>query len=150
MNLYQIYLAGGMQGLTFDQMNGWRVTIKNKINELLDNAGSLFVPVFVNPVDYYNFEHKNQKTNREVMEFDINKVKSSKLVIVDFTQNPNSIATSMEIAIARDNGIPVIGVYEPLANKEHKELHPWLYEACTRLCESYDELAEHIVNFYLT
>ena len=53
----------------------------------------------------------------------------------------------MELAVAREHRIPIIGV---CVNDEYRNnLHPWQRECCTRLCESYEELIEHIVNFYL-
>ena len=50
MNKVKIYLAGKMSGLTFEQMNGWRV----KASELLTlHNDNIHVE---NPCSFYNFE----------------------------------------------------------------------------------------------
>lgn len=151
MNNYQIYLAGGMQGLTFDEMNGWR----NKIIKSLKPQWEMDTLMFsgypsvkcINPCDFYNFETVEYKTQREVMEYDLHRVRTSQLIIVDFTHKPNSIGTTMELAVAREHRIPIIGVC--IDNAVYDTLHPWQIECCTRLCKSYDELIEHIKKFYL-
>ena len=50
----------------------------------------------------------------------------------------------MELMLAKELKIPIIGL-----NKEQKEIHPWLLECCTRMCDDMRELVSHIVDFYL-
>jgi nucleoside 2-deoxyribosyltransferase len=142
---YQIYLAGGMAGLSFDEMNAWRLRIKHDIIIYCRNYNNKYNPNIINPCDFYNFNSVEYKTDREVMEFDLNKVRISDLIIVDFRLKPNSIGTAMELVLARELHIPILGLTD-----ENTELHPWLKESCTRLCDSYEELFNHIKNFYLT
>lgn len=137
----RIYLSGGMSGLTLDEQTKWRKQIKDAIK-----FGDYYYeknPIFFNPTQYYNFEEKNYKSEREVMEFDLYNLKKSDLVIVNFN-NIYSIGTAMELALAHEYNIPVIGL-----NRERVKLHPWLSECCTRVCDDMKELVEHVVNFYL-
>jgi nucleoside 2-deoxyribosyltransferase len=99
--------------------------------------------VFFNPVQYYNFEEVRYKTQREVMNFDLNGLRHSDLVIVNFN-DPSSLGTCAELAIAYDMKIPIIGI-----NKDNKELHPWLECFCDRICITLKEAVEYIVDFYL-
>ena len=100
-------------------------------------------PVFFNPVDFYNFTEVRYKSEREVMEFDLNALRHSDLVIVNFN-DPKSLGTCAELAIAKELKIPVIGI-----NKDKSELHPWLIEFTTRMCDDIREAVEHVVDFYL-
>ena len=100
-------------------------------------------PVFFDPTRFYNLKEKQQKSEREVMEFDLNGLRNSDLVIVNFN-DPLSLGTCAELAIAYDMKKPIIGI-----NKEGKELHPWLECFCNRMCESIKEAVEYTVDFYL-
>ena len=73
----------------------------------------------------------------------MNAVRKSDLIIANFN-DPKSIGTAAELAIAYDRHIPIIGI-----NKSGAELHPWLVEFTTRICEDIREAVEHTVDFYL-
>lgn len=141
---YQIYLAGGMCNLDFEEQKKWRdlinedLHIYNKFN--LNEKYNLNI---LKPTDFYNFEKVEYKSQKEIMKFDLNLVRNSDLIIVNFN-DPKSIGTAMELLLANENHIPVIGL-----NEGNKKLHPWLIECCTRICDTYDELIEHIGRFYL-
>lgn len=139
METVRIYLSGGMGSLSFEEQSEWRNNVINAI-KCCDCEKK---PIFFNPVNYYNFEEKRQKTEREVMEFDLNGLRNSNLVIVNFN-DPLSLGTCAELAIAYENKIPVIGI-----NKDYQELHPWLIEFTGRMCESLREAIEYTVEFYL-
>ena len=100
-------------------------------------------PVFFNPVNYYNFKEVRYRSEKEVMEFDLNALRNSDLVVVNFN-DPKSIGTAMELMLAKELHIPIIGL-----NKDKKELHPWLECCCNRMCVDMRELASHVVDFYL-
>lgn len=53
--------------------------------------------------------------------------------------------TAEELAVAYEHRIPVVAL-----NENKNEIHPWLVECCTRICESREELVDHICEFYLT
>lgn len=141
METVKIYLSGGMGSLSFEEQSKWRNQVINAIK--YGDYDYEKKPVFFNPVDYYNFEEQRYRTEREVMEFDLNALRNSNLVIVNFN-DPNSLGTCAELAIAYETKIPVIGI-----NKDNKNLHPWLVEFTTRMCDDIREAVEHVVEFYL-
>lgn len=100
-------------------------------------------PEFFNPVQYFNFEEKRYKSEREVMEFDLNAVRKSDLIIVNFNDE-KSIGTAMEMMLAHEMHIPIIGI-----NIDKRQLHPWLECCCMRMCESLREAVDYTVEFYL-
>jgi hypothetical protein len=50
----------------------------------------------------------------------------------------------MEVAVARENRIPIIGV-----NELNKSLHPWLVESCLRICGTMDEAEKYLTDYFL-
>lgn len=141
METVKIYLSGGMGNLSFEEQSKWRNQIINAIK--FGDYDYSKKPVFFNPVDYYNFEEKYHKSEREVVEFDLNGLRNSDLVIVNFN-DPKSLGTCAELAIAYERKIPVVGI-----NKDKVDLHPWLTEFTTRMCDDLREAVDYTVNFFL-
>lgn len=140
METVKIYLSGGMSSLSFEEQSLWRQKI---IDAIQHNYECTKKPLFFNPVNYYNFEDVRYKSQREVIEFDLNALRNSDLVIVNFN-NPESLGTCAELAIAYNMKIPIVGI-----NKDDKVLHPWLCEFTTRMCSTLKEAVEYVVDFYL-
>ena len=141
METVKIYLAGGMMNLSIEEQSKWRKQVRDAIN--YGDFDYSKKPVFCDPTQHYSFEKVEYKSQREVFEYDLYNVRKSDLVIVNFNDE-KSIGTAMELAIAKEHRIPVIGL-----NKDGKELHPWLTECCTRICDDMRELVAHVVDFYL-
>lgn len=140
MEKVRIYLSGAMGSVSFEEQSKWRRQVIDAIKYNYDCAKQ---PIFFNPVDYYNFEEVRYRSEREVMEFDLYNLRRSNLVVVNFN-DPKSIGTAMELLLAKEKNIPVIGF-----GVNGQTIHPWLLECCTRVCENLKEAVEHIVEFYL-
>lgn len=141
METVRIYLSGGMGSLTFEEQSKWRNQIQDAIK--FGDYDCEKKPLFFNPVNYYNFEEVRYRSEKEVMEFDLNALRNSNLVIVNFN-DPKSIGTAMELMLAKERNIPIIGF-----GVNGQTIHPWLLECCTRVCETLREVVEHAVDFYL-
>lgn len=141
MDSVRIYLSGAMSSVSFEEQSKWRSQIINAI-KFGDYHCEKKVEFF-NPVNYYNFAEVRHKSEREVMEFDLNALRNSDLVIVNFN-DPKSLGTCAELAIAYELKIPIIGI-----NKSGYELHSWLKEFTTRMCDDIREAVDYIVDFYL-
>lgn len=139
--IYKIYLAGAM-GIfgkeRFEESNKWRVYIKRK----LETTDSIYRVVCDNPNDYYNFLSIQHKSELEIQEFDLDKIRSSNLIIANLTED--SIGTSKELAVARENKIPVVGF-----NENGRILHPWDINDCRRIFTNIDDLLDYVKKFYL-
>ena len=140
MERVKIYLSGAMGSVSFEEQSKWR---QNIIDAITFNYECEKKPVFFNPVNYYNFKEVRYRSEKEVMEFDLNALRNSDLVIVNFN-DPKSIGTAMELMLAKELHIPILGM-----NKDKKELHPWLECCCNRMCDDMRELVSHVVDFYL-
>lgn len=149
MSNFKIYLAGGMSGLTDNEQIKWRVQIKNAIT--LSDFDLKKTPEFFIPPEYYqikenklNLNIDKEKYEREAMKFDLYNLRKSDLVIVNFN-SPKSIGTAMELMLAKEHHIPVVGL-----NKINYELHPWLCECCLHIFNSTRDLVEFVVKYYLS
>lgn len=141
MQHIKIYMAGGMSGLSLDEQLKWRNAICNAIK--YGDYEYTKQPDFFSPPEYYSPSTNEHKSEREVMEFELSHLRKSDLVVVNFNV-PKSIGTAMELMIAKEHHIPVIGL-----NTDGTELHPWLLECTTRMCSDLREVVDHVVNFYL-
>ena len=142
---FTIYLAGGMGKFgkdEFNKANEWR----NYCKSILENFEGNYEAKVINPNDYFNFvdEPPAYRTQREIMEFDLNKVRHSDLIICNFN-DMYSLGTMAELAIAYERRIPVVGL-----NENNDELHPWQIEFCNRIFDNIDEMLDYVEDFYLT
>lgn len=142
METVKIYLSGAMSGLSFEEMSKWR---SNVIDAIKFNNECEKKPLFFNPINYYNFEENRHKTEREIFEFDLYNLRNSDLVIVNLgDKGDKSIGTCMELILAKELHIPVIAF-----GVNDSEIHPWIVECCTRICDNMKEAVSHVVEFYL-
>lgn len=144
MEKYRIYLAGGMGKFgkeQFDESNKWRVLCKQEF----EDCDSQYYVYVDNPNDYFNFieEPRRYKSQREIMEFDLTKVRNADLVIINFN-DMYSLGSMAELAIAYEKRIPVIGL-----DIDNQELHPWQIEMCNRIFNNIGELIDYVEDFYL-
>lgn len=143
MKDYNIYLSGGMQKFgkdNFEEGNKWRKYCKNT----LETYECDYKVKVCNPNDLFNFRDEPQyETEREVMNFDMYKLRLSDLVIVNFNDKW-SLGTMSEIAIAYDRGIPVIAL-----NEGGQDLHPWQQCMAERIFDNIDKMLDYIKDFYL-
>lgn len=131
-----IYLAGKMSGLSIEEMSQWRNDFKFKLNCFTDKFH------IVSPTDYYSFEAKKHKTEREVMDYDLWIVKNSTIIVVNL-DHPNSLGTAIELYEAyKYCNIPVIG-FGTTTN------HPWIEECVTVKFDTMDEVIDHVMEFYV-
>lgn len=144
MKNFTIYLAGGMGKFgkeNFDESNKWRVLCKREFEDY-DSQYYVYVD---NPNDYFNFIEESQRyqSQREIMEFDLNKVRNADLVIINFN-DMYSLGSMAELAIAYEKRIPVIGL-----DVDNQKLHPWQIDMCNRIFNNIVDLIDYVEDFYL-
>lgn len=128
-----------MSGLSFEEQNNWREYV---IGTLEENCSAANIKI-LNPVSFYNDFSKGFDNQREVMEYDLYQLRKSHLVICNFN-NPSSIGTSMELMLAYEHKIPIVGL-----NSGGKELHPWLTEVTSKMFDHIEKLIDYILIYYL-
>ena len=140
METIKIYLSGSMSDVSFEEQSKWRQQIQDAIKFNYEHEKKA---TFFNPVQYFNFVEKRYESELEIMNFDLNGLRNSDLVIVNFN-NPSSIGTAMELMLAYEMRIPILGL-----NKDDTKLYPWLECCCDRIFNNMKDLVEYTVEFYL-
>ena len=134
-----IYLSGGMSNLSLDEQLAWRI----KFQPLADGFYSEHhIECFIPPY-YYNYEDKMPESEREAFEYNLYRLRHSDLVVVNFNV-PKSIGTAYEIAVARENRIPIVGI-----NETHNEIHPWLVESCLKIFDTPESAAKYVEEYLI-
>ena len=134
-----IYLSGGMSNLSLDEQLSWRI----EFQQLADNFISEHVVECFIPPYYYNYMDKMPESEREAFEYGLYRLRHSDVVVVNFNV-PKSIGTAYEIAVARENRIPIVGI-----NIEKVELHPWLVESCLKIFDTVESAAKYVGQYLL-
>lgn len=138
MEKFKIYLCGGMSGLNMSAQNEWREACK----EWLLKQETNYKLTVINPCDYFNFVNKRHISEREIMNYDLNHVRTSNLLLTYFN-SPNSIGSAIEMYLAKELHIPVIGI------NKGEEIHPWILECVDRMFDNEKDALEYIKDFYL-
>lgn len=139
-----VYLAGAMGCYGEDPYPySWR----DKAKEYFKN----YYPDFeaLSPIDYYNYQNINHKSEREIMLYEMTAVQKSDIVLVNLKDLDKSLGTSDEILFAYLNRVPVIGFLE---NGNLSDIHPWKKEQINRIEtgeDAMDNAMDYIVNYYM-
>ncbi len=144
MRDYIIYTCGGMGKFgkeNFDKGNVWRRYCK----QALETYECEYRVRVINLNDYFNFidEPPQYKSQSEVMNLDLHKLRNSDLIIVNFN-DMYSLGSMAELAIAHERRIPVIGL-----DIDNQTLHPWQQCMCERIFNDLDKMLDYIQDFYL-
>lgn len=145
MKELKVYLGGAMSGLSFGEMNTWRVEIKEKLLMAAENAGCKIT--IVNPCDYYSFVEKRHQSEKEIKEYDLAHVANSNIFIVNLEKLINSDGTKYEMFKANYcHKIPVIAFGD---EQLYKSLHPWTQDDITRVEKTPIDVVNYIRDFYM-
>ena len=140
---FKIYLAGKMSGIDIEESDTWR-----RLSTILirDRAYTQGVKVnVVNPNNFYNPNTKGHKTEKEAMQFDLNHVSTSDLIMVNLKEVNTSVGTAMELLTAAQLNIPVIAFG---TGEEYSETHPWIKECISRVESNMVDAIEYIRDYY--
>lgn len=142
--MFNIYLSGSITGLKSKDEVLYRHQMKEKLEDKKQMYRYKYKVSVFNPVEYFNYlDEVMYQSEKQVMRYELNKLRTSDLVIVDF-KNPNSLGTMAELAIAYELKKPIIGF-----NKDHNKLHPWQEEMCDVMFDKLTDLIDYIIEFYL-
>lgn len=127
-----VYLAGGMAGLTKEEMSAWRMMAHNR----LWNEFHVFDPS--------DTPLSERLTDREIVDSNKFQIRNSDVVLVELDHDRASIGTIGEIVFAREQGKPVIawGRAYNIIN------HPWIKEHITIHFEKLEDAVQYINRNY--
>ena len=144
-----IYLIGAMQtyGDKSEKAKEWR----NKVKEYFSKYCLDFE--CISPTDYYEYGSDFCKSNREVMRFDLRKVRESDVMLVNLKDIRKSVGSCDEIFYAYILGKPIIGFIEDDIDGEEliNYVHEWKYEQIDRIetgKNALEKACEYIKDYY--
>ncbi len=112
-----------------NKAENWRKYVKEYFEKYCDN-----IKVIIS-TDYYAYGKNYHKSDKEVFRFDLHKVRTSDIVLVNLNDIRQSIGSCIEIYEAYKSDIPVIGFLDdelPL-DETIKLIHPWIYCCVDRI-----------------
>lgn len=139
-----IYECGKMTGLNFEQMCSWRNYFKELVEKVAENMGAI-VEV-INPCNYYRPDIKLHNSELEVMKYDLSRIITSDLVVVNIEGLNTSIGSIIECYEAYKRNIPVLAFG---SKEDYDNLHPWVQCCITRLDKNCKECINYIGSFYM-
>lgn len=134
-----------MSGLSFDEMNTWRKTLKIQLLSKASESG--YQLKVINPVDFYNFEENIHQSESEIEDYDLAHVVTSDLIVVNLEGLESSDGTKIEVHDANfHKKIPVIAFGK---DDLYKNLHPWTKRDITRVEPDIESVVGYIQDFYM-
>lgn len=143
----KIYTCGKMSGISFQEQMEWRLRIEGEVKKWLDFGQGV---KFVHPPMFYNYEENYQKSEREILEWEMAQLHDCDIVIVNLDGIDSTVGSHMELGAVQginrfgDKHIFVVGL------GKDDGLHPWIKESCIRIEDDYAKAAEYIVEYLLT
>jgi len=125
----------------------WRKYVRNFFETYSDDYE------IINPTDYYQYGKNYHKTDSEVFRFDLHKVRTSDVVLINLNDIRKSIGSCIEIYEAYKSDIPVIGFLDdelPI-NEMIRLIHPWIYCCVDRIETGEDSMVRacnYIMEYY--
>lgn len=134
MRVY-IYLAGaiGCYGVGAEYPKQWRKLASEWFEKYPGYIYGDYNFRCIDPTQYYEYGRDYHKSEKEVMLFDLRKIRCSDVVLVNLKDIEESPGTIDEIFYAWLNKIPVIGFFDTENNKDDFNLHPWIREQIDRI-----------------
>ena len=131
------YLGGGMTNLEPDERNGWR-------NEMEELCSEYYHVNLFNPCNHWDIGDPNVN-DREAMDYDIRRLRDADVLVVNFN-DPSSLGTMAEIAIAYDRRKPILGICS--SEEIMCKLHPWQIAMCDHFFKSVEDVCEYLAMHY--
>ena len=141
---FKIYTCGAMSNKTLTESMEWRNKIEEAVRFRTDKSVT-----FIHPPEYFNYEVKSHKTEKEVMEWEISQIQSCDIVVANIDDICSSVGSLVEIGAVytlnmfSQKHISVIGI------SKNSVIHPWIKNTCLRIEEDYDSAADYIVRYLL-
>ena len=144
-NKLTIYLGGKMSGLSKNDYCKWRSELENVLSDRANLIGASIQ--IINPAKYFDFDNMDRHLEKEVMQFDLNMVRQSDVVIVNVNGVSSSIGTAIELYEANRLNIPVIAYTE--SGEVEDDVHPWIESCFSTVQMNRYDLVDYICDFYM-
>ena len=132
MVIINVFLSGAIK-YTNDYGKTWR-DIAEK--DLIDYNMNVF-----SPSKYYNYKDKQDFTIKECRKLFLNHLRRSDIVLVNLNYSASSVGTGMEISLANELKIPIIGFGDI-------NTYDWIVDCCDVVLKDVYEAVDYIKSMY--
>lgn len=137
-----IFMSGGITGLSVEESTTWRAELTEMVNALNMDWHTWDPTIF--GLSEYNAMHYGDKFESIAMKIDLDNLRRSNAVICNMNCT-TSIGTSMELMLAKELNIPIIGFCD---ENNRKNIHPWWQEVSVTIENTMEEGLLFLVTHY--
>lgn len=140
----KIYTAGKMSGLTLEQQMQWRTELEYKLRKFSEVKIE-----FIHPPLFYNYEKTYHKSEAEIKEWELNKIRECDIVVVNLDGIGSSVGTHFELGFINamnmfgNKHIYVIGIGDT------ENLYSWIELSTLRIEPDVDSACQYINDYLL-
>lgn len=137
-----IYLAGPIEGLTYEAANNWREEITERLCDLMTVLSPMRgKKAYYNPI---TLTYPGYPTD-SIVARDLGDIRRSDVIVCRYLVNHRLVGTLIELGVALERRIPVVMYTEPGVQIEHPFLRAvTVYQASTIM-----KVVEFVRNFLL-
>lgn len=140
MSEYRIYTISKMKGASREQWFKWRLEFSERLDYLANEKYKV-----IHPPVYYNYNMQGI-TEKEVKEFELNKLRTCDIAVVYLDGINDSVGSHFELGY--------IDAINSMGNKhifvvgigDDSEVHPWISESLFKRVDTVNDAAELIAH----
>lgn len=137
MNKLRVYLSGGVKQVD-ENFQSWRTRCL-----MLRQNGYYTELDFVDPINYFNYNNKQPKTDKQCLDFFMWQIDRCDVLLVNLDNSNVSVGTGMEIEHAFCKGIPIIAF-----GSKSNTWYNWAETRSTVIFDTLDQAVDYIHEYY--
>ena len=129
MKPIKIYLAGSIDGLTYEQATGWRIEFAERLHKLFGDNIVIFDPTAklhrcnYKPDDIVDLKHLPEREQNKTFKEDIQAINQSDIGVINIQGKSKGTGTIFEIGYMYEKAIKLLGYIDP---ENPLEQHPFI------------------------
>lgn len=129
-----VYLSGACRNVPVEVSAFWRKYARNLF------SNDVRIEVF-NPCDHFMYGEHDPRNSKLIMDYFLQMIKKSDIVLVNLNFSDKSVGTGMEIQKAVDEGKMVIGF-------GNTEVYDYIKDCCSAVFKDVDSAIDFIITHY--
>ena len=130
-----IFLSGACKNVSIEDRNGWREWFENQAT--VDNLIKVF-----NPNAKFSYEANDPGDSKLVMDYFLNRLEGSDVVVVNLKDSVSSCGTAMEVMHAKDMGKFILGI-------KGDNYYDYIRDCCNLIVEDKESAWRFLVDYFL-
>lgn len=144
MKNFKIYTCGRMHGIPYAKQMIWRKELQFAIEcRTKQNV------TFIHPPEFYGYHEKLHKSEQEVMNWEMQQICDSDIVVVNLDEIESSVGSHMELGVACGANLSSGKHINIVSFGNEENIHPWLSLCSLRHEDNVNDLADYIATYLL-